>query len=148
MKKILSFITDGENFLALRNNFQDSEKQGGDFWFVVTGEVEDKENLNDAVKREIKEETNLEVKEVFELNWGSIYECWQGICNEFNFISFVKSENIILNEEHVEYVWLNLEDFIKKIKWDDDKELLKKVLKKALKKERYFNELLIHDYRK
>ena len=95
MKKILSFITDGEKFLALRNNFQDSEKHCGDFWFVVTGEVEDKESLNDAVKREINEETNLKVKEVFELNWGSIYECWQGTCYEKNFISFIENTSRI-----------------------------------------------------
>ena len=71
-KKILSFIVHNRKFLALRNNSK-SIKHGGDFWFIVTGLVEDKETVKDAVKREIKEETGLDVNEIFPLNWRSIY---------------------------------------------------------------------------
>jgi len=42
--------------------------------------------------------------------------------------------------------WLNLDEFIKKINWDDDKELLEKVLEKALKKEKHFGKITIKEY--
>ncbi len=102
-KKILSFITDGNFFLALRNSPFEPKKHGGDFWFVVTGGVEGKESFDEAAKREIREETNLEVKDIFPLNWGSVYEWGGEVCEEHNFISFVDRKKIILNEEHIEY---------------------------------------------
>lgn len=43
-------------------------------WFVVTGAVEKNETLEEAVAREILEETGLDTEEIISLNWGSIYE--------------------------------------------------------------------------
>ena len=77
--KILSFVTDGERFLLLRNNFEDLS-HGGDFWSVVTGSVEGGEDYS-----------------------------------EKNFLAFVDNEDIVLNEEHIDFEWLNLNEFIKKI---------------------------------
>jgi 8-oxo-dGTP pyrophosphatase MutT (NUDIX family) len=71
-KKILAFVCDGEKFLLLRNNSKDPT-HGGDYWFTVTGNVEANESIEETVKREIKEETNLDVSEIFNLNWGSVY---------------------------------------------------------------------------
>ena len=145
-QKILSFVVYNKKFLALRNN--PHPKHGGDFWFVVTGEVEEGEKQIDSVRREIIEETALICKEILPLNWGSIYN-WRGnVYKELNFVSFVDSKKVKLNEEHLEFEWLNLDDFIKKIRWDDDKMLLKRVLKEALNKKQYFKEQEIKDYRK
>ena len=145
-QKILSFVVYGRKFLALRNN--PNPEHGGDFWFVITGGVDGGEDHIDAVKREIIEETGLNTVEILSLNWGSIYEWREDLCEELNFISFVNSENITLNEEHIDYEWMDIDDFIERIKWDDDKRLLKKVLKMALNKEKYFNKLNLVDYRK
>lgn len=132
-QKILSFITDGKKFLALRNNPDEPEKHGGDFWFTVTGSIELNESREEAVKREISEETGIYVKKTIDLNWSSRYE-WQGEdCEEYNFVAFVKhTDKITLNEEHIEYKWLPLDDFVKLIRWDDDKQVLKEVLEKSL----------------
>lgn len=144
-KKILSFVVNEGRFLALRNN--PHPEHGGDFWFIVTGILEENESYEDAVRREVKEETNLEVNKILSLNWGSIYE-WAGVtCEELNYISFIIPGEIILNEENIEYEWLELNEFIERIRWDDDKELLKLVLKKALNKEVFFKKLTIKDYR-
>lgn len=146
-KKILTFVCDGKKFLLLRNNSKDPT-HGGDFWFTVTGSVEVDESIEETVKREIKEETNLEVSEILDLNWGSIY-FWHGEDHsEDNFLSFVKKEKVILNEEHVDFEWLNLDDFIKKINWDLNKEELRKVLQKAMKRELFFKKEKIDDFRK
>lgn len=144
-KKILSFVASEGKILALYSESHPEHGEGG--WFVVTGEVEDNETLKEAVTREVLEETGLNTKEVIFLNWGSIYNWKDDVCEEHNFISFVDIKEIILNEEHSKYEWLNIEEFIERIKWGDDKKVLKKVLKKALEKEQYFKELNTIDYR-
>ena len=146
-RKILTFVVNGRKFLALEmTKHPEHAPEGG--WFVVTVGVEENESSEDAVAREVFEETGLNIEETIFLNWSSIYE-WSGeLCEEQNFISFVKPGEVILNEEHSRYEWLNLDEFIKKINWDDDKELLKKVLEKALNKEKHFDKITIKDYRR
>ncbi|MHA1877353.1 MAG: NUDIX domain-containing protein [Promethearchaeota archaeon] len=146
-RKILTFVVKGRKFLALEmTKHPEHAPEGG--WFVVTGGVEGNESSEDAVAREIFEETGLNIEESIFLNWSSIYEWRDELCEEKNFIAFVNHEEVILNEEHSDYQWLSLDEFIKKINWDDDKELLKKVLKKAIKKERYFDKINVKDYRR
>ena len=146
-KKILAFVCDGEKFLLLRNNSKDPA-HGGDYWFTVTGSVEADESIEDAARREVKEETNLDASEIFDLKWGSVYSWGGEDHSENNFLAFVKKGKVILNEEHVDSEWLNLDDFIKKINWDLNKEELKKVLQKAMKKELFFKKEKIDDFRK
>lgn len=146
-KKILAFVCNGEKFLLLRNNSKDSA-HGGDYWFTVTGSVEANESIEHAVRREVKEETNLDVSEIFYLKWGSVYSWGGKDHSENNFLSFVKKGKVILNEEHVDSEWLNLDDFIKKITWDLNKEELRNVLQKAIKRELFFKKEKIDDFRK
>jgi len=146
-KKILAFVCDGKKLLLLRNNSQDPA-HGGDYWFTVTGSVESTESVEDAVKREVKEETNLDVSEIFDLKWGSVYSWGEEDHSENNFLAFVKKEKVTLNEEYVDSEWLNLDDFIKKINWDLNKEELRKVLQKAMKRELFFKKEKIDDFRK
>lgn len=145
-KKILTFIIRNEKMLALFSEPHPKHGKGG--WFVVTGGVENNETYEEAVAREVMEETGLTTKEIISLNWGSVYNWWDDVCEEHNFISFVDPGDILLNEEHSKYEWLGISEFIERIKWDDDKELLRKVLKKAFNKEKYFKEFETKDYRK
>lgn len=145
-KKVLAFIYDGNSFLALRNNPQD-KSHGGDFWFTVTGSIENNESPEEAVEREILEETNLNIKDVFYLNWDSVYT-WDGKDHsERNYIALVKNNSIKLDNEHVEYVWLKLDQFVKKIKWDSDKIELKKILELASNRKLFYLEHHITDFR-
>jgi len=141
-KKILSFITDGKLFLILRNNPKD-KRHGGDFWFTVTGEVEKNEDNLSAVRREVKEETNLSINEIIPLNWGSQYNIKSNICEEHNYLSFVDNGTIILNEEHIDYKWVSITDLIRQIHWLADKSILRKVLEKGIQKEFFFKDLTI-----
>ncbi|MBS3083540.1 NUDIX domain-containing protein [Candidatus Pacearchaeota archaeon] len=131
-KKVLSFITDGKKFLALRNNPSEPEKHGGDFWFTVTGGVENEEGFEDAVRREILEETSLKVKNVFNLNWGCIYKNHNEENEEHYYLAFVSPGKIILDVEHVDYEWLSFPKFLNRIKWDGNKKELKRTLQSAL----------------
>jgi len=146
-KKILTFVVNDGKLLALEmTKHPEHAPEGG--WFVVTGGVEENESYEDAVAREILEETGLDTEEIISLNWGSVYEWRDELCEEQNFIAFVKSRKVILNEEHSRYNWLEIDDFVERIKWDDDKRLLKKVLEKALNKEKYFDKITFKDYRR
>lgn len=145
-KKILTFVVYGKNILALYSESHPQHGKGG--WFVVTGGVEENEDYEEAVSREVMEETGLIIKEIFPLNWGSIYNWMDEVCEEHNFVSFVNSRNVTLNEEHSKYEWMDIDKFINIVKWDDDKELLEKVLKKALNKKNHFKGFTIKDYRK
>jgi|WetSurMetagenome_2_1015567.scaffolds.fasta_scaffold111127_2 8-oxo-dGTP pyrophosphatase MutT (NUDIX family) len=144
-KKILAFIFDGNKFLALRNNSKDPA-HGGDFWFTVTGSLEKGESREDVIRREVKEETSLNIIKIFDLNWGSVYSWNNQDHEEKNFIAFVKKEKIVLNEEHVDFEWLNLDEFVKRIKWDLDKEELKAILKFGIKRKKIFPFTRIDSY--
>lgn len=90
------------------------------------------DSLESAVKREIKEETNLDVKSIESLPLVFEYESLNKTCLEYCFISNVSKDNIILNEENIDYNWCNLLEFIDLIKWYYDKEELKEILSKYL----------------
>lgn len=59
-------------------------------------------------------------------------------CIEYVYIYKVKENVIVLNEKSIDYEWLNLEEFIEKIDWFEDKENLIKVLNRYTKGEIYF----------
>ena len=132
-EKILSFIINEDNkFLLLKGSESDPQFHKS-LWYVVTGAKEDIDNdLFDTVRREVKEETNLEIENIIDMNWSFQYESLGEMCNEYAFISKVKNTEIILNEESIEYEWLNLEEFINKIDWFYDKKELKEKLNKII----------------
>ncbi len=145
-KKILTFVYGGREFLLLRNNSKDPS-HGGDYWFTVTGSVEDNETHEQAVIREVLEETGLVVKETMRLNCGSIYNWQNQDHEEKNFIAFVEQNKIKLNEEYVDFEWLKLSEFIDRLNWGLDKEELRNVLQKAIKRELFFKKEKIKDFR-
>lgn len=132
-EKILSFIIDENNKLLLLRGDSSDPQFHRSLWYVVTGSKEDIDNnLYDTVKREIKEETNLETEKIIDMNWTFEYESLDQICIEHAFISRVRNAAIKLNEESIDYRWLDFEDFINKIDWFYEKEELKNRLNKYL----------------
>lgn len=141
MNKILSFIINDKNeFLSLLGSDKDPQFKKS-FWYVVTGGCENEDSsLKETVKREIKEETNLDVLESTYLNWILKYKSLGIDCIEYVFISRVNDTDtdIILNEENIDYKWCSLEEFVNLIQWYGDKVLLNKVLEKAINNKIYF----------
>lgn len=137
-QKILTFVYNQEQkkFLLFNIAKNPAIKKK---WFTITGEINKGESPTMAVLRILKERTDLIATEVFNLNWGSVYKWKSEEIKEMNHLSFVNNRDITLNNKQSEYIWLTLKKFIKKIDWDDNKELLKKVLEKAVNKEIYFD---------
>lgn len=143
MKKILTFIVnDNKEILLLHNNYSDPS-HGGDIWYTVTGAVEKEDvSLEDAVKREVKEETNLEVLSSLYLNVVCNYINRNKEYMEYVFVSFVNKNQIILNEEWIDYKWLSLDEFIKQCYFYYDKKILKNILKLAIDKQVFYKKEL------
>ncbi len=133
IQKILTFIVSDNKLLLLKGSNKDPQFHKS-FWYVVTGAVEKEDkSLTDAVKREIKEETNLNALEIKRLPLLFKYESLGRKCLEHCFITYSNNHNIILNEESIDYKWCDLEEFIDLINWYDSKVKLKEMLTK------YFN---------
>lgn len=132
MEKILTFVIRNNKLLLLLGSNEDPQFKKS-FWYVITGGVEKKDNnLYDAVKREVKEETNLNLNKIIDLNLIFEYESLGEHCTEHAFISYANDNNVILNEESLEYKWCSLNEFINLINWHYDKNELKKLLKKYI----------------
>lgn len=145
MKKILTFIVRNDNKILLLHNNPLNPIHGGDIWYTVTGGVEEIDaNLESAVKREVKEETNLDVIDTMYLNIIFKYLNRQGIeCLEYVYISFIKDGSIILNEENIGYKWLDIGEFIKQVYWYYDKEELINILTEGINKELYYRKEVV-----
>ena len=129
-EKILTFIINENNeFLLLKTSDKDSQFHES-FWYVVTGscEKEDK-GIIETVKREVKEETNLDVIQSIYLNKTFTYESLGSNYIEYVYLSKVNKNKIILNEEHIDYKWCTFDEFIKSIHWFEPKDSLLKLLK-------------------
>ena len=127
MDKILTFIVNEYNEILLLKGSENDPQFKKSFWYVVTGGCEECDsNREETVKREVKEETGLLTNNNIYLNWILEYESLGVQCKEYVYISFVTKDNIILNEESVDYKWCKFDEFIEQINWFGDKQILEK----------------------
>ena len=91
------------------------------------------------IKKEIKHELGLMVEDIFPLNWGSIYKLKNEEIKEMYFIAFISPSKLVSKEKSLKHKWISIEKFVEELDWNDNKELLKKVLKKGINKEVYFD---------
>lgn len=102
------------------------------------GREESDSSLEETVAREVKEETNLDVKKMKFLNWIFKYKSLGKECTEYVYFSIVKKQKIKLNEESIDYRWCNIDEFIKLIEWEGNKEELRNVLEYAMNGKLFF----------
>jgi 8-oxo-dGTP pyrophosphatase MutT (NUDIX family) len=126
-RKVLAIIKSQKgNYLLLRTN---KEWMQTDEWYVVTGGANRKESFNDALIREVTEETQLpiisikETETTFEYEWPKNSKIMHF---EKVFLVTTQEKAPVISEEHLEYKWLPEKDFIEQIYWygSDKKDLI------------------------
>lgn len=105
-----SLIINDENELLLikaKGKFEDQ-------WIVPGGKITFGETLIDALKREIKEETNIKV---YDIKFLGVQEYIPSSDKHYVFIQFIcyanKDQKIILNREASQYGWFKKKDLSK-----------------------------------
>lgn len=128
-KKVLTLIkSDKGNYLLLRTNKRFMKV---DNWYIASGGVDKGETYQDAVKREIKEETGFNTikikltKKYFKYEWPKRSNLFH---KERLAFVIVKEKKPKLCVEHIDYKWLPKKEFIEQIDWYSDKKDLVKLL--------------------
>jgi 8-oxo-dGTP pyrophosphatase MutT (NUDIX family) len=105
-------------FLALRNNPADPA-HGGDFLYVVTGNVDQGESLLEAVLREVEEETGIvRIRHISILPIEKNFvDGWGRNCHETFFAIITDQEVRHLSEEHIESHWFERSTFLRLVRW-------------------------------
>jgi len=128
-QKIMAIIkSDKGKYLLLKTN---PKWLKVDEWFVVTGSVEGKETKEQAVKREVKEETGLKIISIKKTSYSCEYEWPKGsgkMHHEGAFLVKVRHAEPQLSGEHLEYKWLDKDEFLSQIAWQGDKKELKGII--------------------
>ena len=107
----------------------------GRFYQGLSGGVEDLEELEDTVKREVYEETGIVVKNIMKLdtissipginvNKNFNYKNNIYVVYEYGFGVKIDNEDIKLSSEHKEYKWVSYDEAIKLLKYDSNKTAL------------------------
>jgi dATP pyrophosphohydrolase len=100
-----------------------SDKIYPGIWQGVTGKIDDNELPYETALRELKEETGLFAKKMWTVDKvNTFYDAEKNIVNLIPvFGVIVDIKKIILSEEHIEYKWCNIDEAIKLLIWDQQK---------------------------
>jgi 8-oxo-dGTP pyrophosphatase MutT (NUDIX family) len=114
-------------FLILKR----AEDRGG-FWQPITGGVKEGEEQISAVKRELMEETGVtKYRQLINLKYSFCFSLPHlGNLTENVYAVEVHPETeIVLSHEHTEYRWLDFEESLVLIKYESNKEGLRRLRK-------------------
>jgi 8-oxo-dGTP pyrophosphatase MutT (NUDIX family) len=106
--------------------------QKGGFWQPLTGGVRVGENLEQALRREVEEETSIAtVDRIIDLEYGFNFTDHGQSYDEFIFgVQVPNDAQVSLSSEHEEYRWSTREEAISLLKWDGNIEGLKRLCQK------------------
>ena len=108
-------------FLAKR-----TEQKGG-FWQPISGGLVNGETLRESAIREVREETGLKVLNLTRCDYIYQFQDEKGFwLTEYLFIGEVLSKDVHLSEEHEQYRWVSLDLGLELLKYENNKEALKK----------------------
>lgn len=97
-------------------------------WSFPKGHVEQGESLEDTACREVFEETGIHINIIPDFITESEYTIQGRVEKTVNiFLASTQESKIRIQEEEIDdYCWLNFEDTLNKLKFENDKKILKK----------------------
>lgn len=123
---LLKAFPDGMRALIMKR--AGGNKDG--FWAAVAGGIEAQERAQETALRECKEETQLTPDRLYSADFCEMfYDEHRHQIEIFPvFVGFIDSEQeVVLNEEHSAFLWLDLEAALSKMAFPAQKDTLKKV---------------------
>lgn len=103
-------------------------------WLFPKGHIEKEETLQETAKREVREETNLEI-ELSNIHGYTEYDLPNGNKKRTTlFLATHLSGEVKLNEELIAHQWLSEQDALTQLTHDDLKELFLRLLEKGRRK--------------
>ncbi len=103
-------------------------------WDFVKGKIEEGENFHQTAIRETVEETgicDLEFIEGFEekINYNFQFEGELILKEVIFFLAKTKTSEVIVSHEHLDFTWLDYENALRKITYQNAKNILSKAIK-------------------
>ena len=112
VKSINHYMKKGVNIVITNNQGKililersSSEFNYPNFWDLPGGKVENDETLQEAVKREVKEESGLDIEQ--EQNYFYVHHCQDKEVDIYGFKANLISGDVIISEEHTKFRWIS-----------------------------------------
>jgi 8-oxo-dGTP pyrophosphatase MutT (NUDIX family) len=111
-------------------------------WGFVKGHQEQGESNKQTIMRELKEETGIKDAEILE-NFQEQYSYYFRFSGKLIhkvvdcYLIESKTQNIKLSSEHINYIWLPIEEAIRRATYENAKKILKKTRKFLKKKDKF-----------
>ena len=109
---------------------------GNNVWEIPGGKRENNEDIVDALKREVQEETGLIINEYKLVYVSPIFEDHPVLKPFLNigYLCLVDNSDVVISDEHIDYKWVSVEELVNYLDNDIYNDLLKNGMIKELKK--------------
>ena len=109
---------------------------GNNVWEIPGGKRENNEDIVDALKREVKEETGLTINKYKIVYVSPIFENHPFLKPFLNigYLCLVDNSDVVISDEHIDYKWVSVEELVNYLDNDIYNDLLNNGMIRELEK--------------